>query len=274
MNEKLLPLQNLHTHSTFCDGSDSLEDIVKSAVTMGFEAIGFSSHSFTPFDTSYCMKDESGYIEKCRKLKSDYLGKINILCGIELDYYSDEPEYPYDYVIGSVHYIRKDGEYLAVDESAEILENGVKHLYFGDMTALCRDYYKLVSEFADKKSCRIIGHFDLITKFIERSPGIIDTESSDYIRAQDEALKKLIAADKLFEVNTGAMARGYRTEPYPSIRVLKRIRELGGKVILTSDCHKKEQLDYGFKAALDTIKRCGFKEIYCYNNGKFSPFDI
>ena len=43
-------LQNLHTHSRFCDGADELEDIVLEAINQGFDTIGFSSHSFTPFD--------------------------------------------------------------------------------------------------------------------------------------------------------------------------------------------------------------------------------
>lgn len=269
MSLKKLPLQNLHTHSIFCDGNDSLEDIVKSAIAMGFETIGFSAHSFTPFDTSYCMKDTAGYISECRRLKEVYKDKINVLCGIEQDYYSPLPDYPYDYVIGSVHYIKKDGEYIPIDESADILGDAAKRHFGGDMTALCREYFKAVSEIAEKTDCNIIGHFDLVTKFIEKSPGIINTESPGYIRAEDEALKKLIAAEKIFEVNTGAMARGYRTQPYPSERILKKINELGGRVILTSDCHKKEQLSYGFEQARKLIKDCGFKEQYIYKSGKF-----
>lgn len=95
-------LQNLHTHSRFCDGADELEDIVLEAINQGFDTIGFSSHSFTPFDESYCMTDAAGYFDKIEELRADYRGRITILCGLEQDYFSASPSFDLDYVIGSV----------------------------------------------------------------------------------------------------------------------------------------------------------------------------
>lgn len=266
-------LQNLHTHTKFCDGQDSPEEIVLEAIAKGFDTIGLSAHSFTPFDTSYCLKDEKGYISECRRLKERYKDRIEVLCGIEQDFFSPPPDYEYDYIIGSVHYIKvggEYGEYIPIDESADILINAAKRHFGGDMTALCREYFRTVSDVAEKTGCRIIGHFDLITKFMEISPGLINPDSPEYILAETEALAKLASADRIFEVNTGAMARGYRTQPYPSQRILKKIHELGGRVILTSDCHKKERLDYGFEQANRLIGSCGFKEQYFYKDGKFT----
>ena len=62
-------LSNLHTHTTFCDGNNTAEDIVQKALYKGFSSIGFSGHGYTAFDLSYCMKDIKGYIEKIRSLK-------------------------------------------------------------------------------------------------------------------------------------------------------------------------------------------------------------
>ena len=53
-------LSNLHTHSTFCDGVNTPEEIVKSAVERGFSSVGFSGHGYTDFDLCYCMKNPAG----------------------------------------------------------------------------------------------------------------------------------------------------------------------------------------------------------------------
>ena len=55
----MIPLSNLHTHTHFCDGKDSPEEMVQAAIRAGFVSLGFSGHSFTPCDMSYCMLPES-----------------------------------------------------------------------------------------------------------------------------------------------------------------------------------------------------------------------
>ena len=60
------------------------------------------------------------------------------------------------------------------------------------------------------------------------------------------ALDKLKGAPVAFEINTGAISRGYRTTPYPEDFILDEIKKLGKKLIITSDCHSKENLIFGF----------------------------
>ena len=55
---------NFHTHTTFCDGKNTAEEVVLSAIEKGFSAIGFSGHGYTPFDLRYCMQDMEGYIKE------------------------------------------------------------------------------------------------------------------------------------------------------------------------------------------------------------------
>ena len=96
---------NYHTHTTFCDGTASLEEMVLSAIDRGFKVIGFSGHSCTAYDGCYCMSLDGTrkYKDEIKRLRLKYAGKILILCGIEQDFGSDEPIDDYDYVIGSVH---------------------------------------------------------------------------------------------------------------------------------------------------------------------------
>ena len=60
---------NVHTHTTFCDGQDSMEDMVKAAVSLGFDTLGFSFHSYTPFDPSYCIRDYYEYMREFERLR-------------------------------------------------------------------------------------------------------------------------------------------------------------------------------------------------------------
>ena len=94
--------------------------------------------------------------------------------------------------------------------------------------------------------CDIIGHFDLVSKFIEVDPAF-DVKHPRYVKAWQQAADELLKTGKPFEMNTGAMSRGYRTEPYPAKDIRDYIRAHGGKLIMSSDAHAKENITYGFK---------------------------
>ena len=247
-----------HNHTTYCDGSNTAEEMVQAAVAAGCPAFGFSGHSYTWFDESYCMSKEGtiAYREEIRRLQEQYAGKIRILCGIEQDYWSEEPTDGYDYVIGSAHYVLKNGHYLPVDNSPEELMQGVTSQYNGDILAFCEDYYRQVADMVKKTHCTFVGHFDLVTKFNENE--ILFSQSDPrYVRAAESALDALCAQPVIFEINTGAMAKGYRTAPYPAEPLLKRIRDRGGRVILSSDCHNVKNLLFGLETARKTAESLG-----------------
>ncbi len=260
-----MKLTNFHTHTSFCDGAHSPEEIVLHAIEKGFDAIGFSGHGHIYFDEPGSMTAEvtDEYIKNISHLKEKYKDKLRIFCGVEQDYYCKPLTHSFDYVIGSVHYVRKDGVYLVVDASADILEKGVKDLYEGDIYAVCEDYFANVGDVVNKTDCDIIGHFDLITKYNEKRP-LIDIEHPRYVKAATDAIEKLVATDRIFEINTGAIARGLRTSPYPCSWMLSEIAKRGGKVILSSDSHNKNTIDCAFSEARDLALSCGFKKIEEY----------
>ena len=240
-------MSNYHTHTVYCDGNDTPEALVLEAIRLGCPSIGFSGHSFTEFDQSYCMSREKTeeYKREVRALKEKYRGQIEILLGVEQDYYSEEPTDEYDYVIGSVHYILKDGVYLTVDWTREQQEEDVKIYYGGDFYAYAEDYYKIVADIYRKTKCDIVGHFDLITKF-NQDDALFDTKDERYRNAALAAVRAVLKTPAAFEINTGAIARGLRTEPYPAKFILDEIYREGGEVLITSDCHAKENLLFGF----------------------------
>ena len=93
----------------------------------------------------------------------------------------------------------------------------------------------------ERTGCQIVGHFDLVTKFIEQGE-LFDTSHPRYRAAVLRALDCLCRHDVVFEINTGAIARGLRTSPYPEPWIREEIRARGKRFIRNSDCHKKELL--------------------------------
>ena len=127
-------LANLHTHSTFCDGKSTPEEIVLSAIGKGFSSIGFSGHGYTPYDLRYCMKDTSGYKKEILRLREVYRDKIQIYLGVEEDAFSIVNRREFDYIIGSSHYLKVGGEYYPIDSGPSYFEKclellGGKALY-------------------------------------------------------------------------------------------------------------------------------------------------
>ena len=234
-------------HTCYCDGEAAPEEMVKSAIDKGLTTVGISGHSYTFFDESYCMQKAAvpRYLAECRYLRAKYFDRIHVLCGVEQDYYSDYPTDEFDYVIGSVHYVKVDDEYIPVDESIEILKDAVYNHFGGDIYALCELYFATVADVVNKTDCDIIGHFDLISKFIEREP-LFDTHHPRYVAAWQKAVDELLKHDVPFEINTGAISRGYRTSPYPNEEMIAYIKAHGGRLVLSSDAHSTDSIAYGF----------------------------
>ena len=263
-------LQNLHTHCTYCDGINTMEETVIKAIELGFDTIGFSSHAPMPFVTDYALRAENveKYIKETERLKEKYRGKINVLCGLELDYFSDRPKERFDYLIGSVHVLKIGDKYFDVDYSVQRTEEIINQYFDGDGVKYAKAYYESVANMPLKLKPDIIGHFDLITKFNDINP-LIDTNCNEYKSIATQALYAVMESATLFELNTGAISRGYRKTPYPDPFILKEIHKAGGRILISSDCHNKEYLDCSFNDAVKLAQYCGFKEVYIYKGGEF-----
>lgn len=255
-------LSTYHLHTTFSDGKNTAEEMIKQAIASGCAEIGFSDHSPFDFDCSWDIKNEkiAEYVSTLKMLKEKYKDKIKVYVGIEQDYYSAYPDWHPDYIIGSVHYILKDGEYLPIDEGAETMKQCIDKFYEGDVYAYCEDYYALVADVYNKTKCDIIGHFDLVTKFNEKMP-IIDTSHPRYIKAVDKALSALALTPAIFELNTGAISRGYRTSPYPSDEIIDKIAKTGKKFVVNSDTHSTDSIVFMLDETASELAKKGYEYI-------------
>ncbi len=238
---------DLHTHTIYSDGENTPEEMILAAIDLGLQAIGISDHSYTSFDESYCMSrgNTAAYKAELKELKEKYRDRIQVLCGIEQDYYADDPPEGFDYVIGSVHYVKCGSEYWPVDEDAQTLLRCAEKHFGGDLIALAEEYYRCVGDVVHRTGADIIGHFDLITKFAEQT-GFPNTSDPRYIAAWQAAAKKLEGSGAVFEINTGAMSRGYRTSPYPENNLTFYLEILKFDRIFSSDAHSRDYLCYNF----------------------------
>lgn len=252
--------QNLHTHTTFADGKDTPEELVLAAVAKGFTGIGFSEHCYNPYSTSKSQMQLQAipvYQAEIRSLKEKYKGRIDVFCGLELEYYCDDDLDAYDYIIGSVHYLKFDEGIFGFDRNLEGALAYVNTHFGGDGLAFAKKYYETVACLPEKGKIDILGHFDLLTKNNEQGK-FIDTTDQRYLNFGFEAIHALKGKIPIFEVNTGAVARGYRTAPYPQLDFMKEFRKCGYGVAITSDCHDKNYLDCHFAESKQLLQAAGF----------------
>lgn len=248
---------NYHTHTTFCDGSDTAEDVVKSAISKGFLHLGFSGH----MDSDIHM-DFDAYLAEIGRLREKYADRIEILCGVELDnLYDPHCADGAEYVIGSTHFLDVPSEIpMSVDNNEEIMGRLAEEFFGGDYYKLSKSYYDLVSKVYDRLHCTFVGHLDLVTRFND-SMHFLDEEDSRYRMPALEAMEYLVKEGVPFEINCGALNRNRKKELYPNMFLLKNLREFGGEILINSDAHQKELLDGGFDVAVDRALACGFTHV-------------
>ncbi len=260
-------LTNYHNHSTFCDGKNTPEEVILSAIAKGFDAIGFSGHGFTEFDQRYCMKDPPAFRAAIKELKEKYKDKIQVYLGVEEDMFAPVNREDYEYMVGSCHYIHKDGGYYPIDSGLNYF-NKCLELFNGDALAMADSYYSHFCEYIVRRKPDIVGHFDLVTKFEEVEPhGLFGNE--EYRKMAEKYLLHAMKSGSLFEVNTGAISRGYRTAPYPTPALLHTLLKNDGKIILSADSHTAETIDFFFKESRAMLKDVGFTHVYALYNGEF-----
>jgi histidinol-phosphatase (PHP family) len=268
--------QNLHTHSTFCDGKNTPEEVVLGALEKGFDSIGFSSHS-----TTYGMisrgeppTDLDGYKKEISRLKKKYNDKIKIYCGLEVDdsYKSDVTGF--DYLLGSTHYLPFDDKFEGFDSrTPEQIQSLLDRRFNGNGLEFAKAYYHRLANLPSYAKFDIVAHFDLVVKHVENLP-FVDIESKEYLALAFEAIEALKGKIPLFEVNVGGIVRGYRKSPYPYLSIVKELKRQGFGAVITTDCHNLDFLDTNMDKGVMLLKEAGFKEKFVLTDNGFIPIEL
>ena len=260
---------NVHTHTTFCDGKNTMEEMVQAAIAAGFDTLGLSFHSYTAFDPSYCIRDYLAYMKEFERLKAKYADKIYLLNGVELDLYGERPSVC-DYVIGSVHYLKEDGRYYPVDHSARGFKMLVDRVYAGDCYAAAERFFAEVKELAQNVRPDVFGHFDLITCF--NSEGFFSEEDARYKRAALSAAESL-SPGSVVEINLGRVFRG-TGGMYPSPWLVRELNARGCRFMLSSDAHKCEALGYMFDETCRQLKSLGVRSLVRFRGKELVDIEL
>ena len=269
---------NCHTHTVFCDGKNTPEEMIHSAVKLGFHDIGFSVHSPMTVESTWACREEDleKYIKTIKYLKEKYSGIITVTNGIELD--ADHTEIDlsdFDYIIGAMHQLRVNNDYYPIDESGEILADTVDKVFGGSWLAMAKHYYSDYADYIIKLRPDVIAHFDLIQKF-NKGNRQFDSSSDEYRLFVKLYLEKILynCPECIFEVNTGAMFRCGNDIPYPDPFIMKQLKKHNARITISSDSHSINTIDYKFNEMIEYCRGFGFSTVYALNNGVFEPQNI
>jgi len=269
----------IHSHTNYCDGNNTAEEMVLAAIAKGMKTIGISTHGPLPFESKWSIdKDKvDTYIDEINDLKEKYSDKIEVLLGMELDYFIDT-EFEHidkslfeklDYFVGSIHYLGRfdDGKPWAVDGHYEYVLEGIKASYGGDIKKAVIDYYYHLSKMIEKYRPTLVGHMDLVKKN-NKNNVLFNENDSWYKEAVCGFLDTVKNTDTVIEINTGGMARGYVNEQYPSVWILEEIKLRKIPLTVNSDAHSAENITCMFDEMYTLCKELGLENlVYLTKNG-------
>lgn len=272
-------LTNLHTHTKYCDGKYSAEDMIISAINSNMQSIGISTHGPTPFisDWNIQKNEVEKYIKEILELKKRYKGTIEVYLGMELDYipcigfddYTLDLINRLDYYIGSVHYLARfdNGVMWTVDYNLDELRKGIDESFKGDVRLAVETYYDYIGRMVLEYKPPIIGHLDLFKKN-NKNNILFDENDKWYVDVVEKCLNIIAGTPCIVEINTGGIARGYTNEQYPSNFILKMIKEKNIPIIINSDAHSTEGITCKFEEMYELVNNLGFeKTFYLTKNG-------
>ena len=270
--------QNLHTHTTFCDGRNTPSELISTAIERGFDSLGFSMHCDPSVgDTKSTFPEKfQAYKDEILRLKAQWHGKFPIFLGIEYDVYADHADAlpQCEYRIGSVHYLKTESGYVKMDQrEAQAVKDCIDQNFGGEFLRFAASYYGSLAELPKYGSFDIIGHFDLLTKHAKSFPEW-ELSSPKYLKLAAEAADALKGKVPFFEVNTGAIARGYKSTPYPAENILNIMKENGFGAVISTDCHNKDFLDNRMEEARELLIKAGFRSRYILTDQGFTETEI
>ncbi|WP_339244241.1 histidinol-phosphatase HisJ [Paenibacillus sp. FSL F4-0243] len=270
-----------HTHHERCGHAvGKLEEYVQRGIQLGLQQLGLSDHlplihvdpaSYYP-EMAMPMAELPRYVEECLKLKERYRGVIDLRVGLEADYiegYEDQiseilTTYPWDYLIGSVHFL---GEWDITDYRQVDGWEGKDEL------EVYRLYYDAVKKSALSGLYDIIGHMDVIKRF---GYGPQTPEGKAEVRTLElETLKVIADSGIAMELNASGLTKPC-AEMFPAEHLLQEAFKLGIPLTLGSDAHDPAKLGDGLQEARSMLWHTGFRELAVFEGRRRTtvPFKL
>ncbi len=259
-------ISDYHMHTPLCGHAVGLpSEYVEQAIKKGLKEIGFTDHAplVSHADPKITMSFEQlpFYHAMIEDVKKRYAKKIKVLVGIEADFLAGYEEktkailnsYPYDYVIGSVHFMGKWG----FDDPAERKAWSEK-----DVNRVYRDYHELLRQAAQSKLFDYMAHVDLVKKFGHRP-------NADMTGEVEKTAKVFKETGMVVEINTSGLRKPVK-EIYPSLDYLRIYCRAGVPLTFGSDAHDPKDVGKDFDEGLVLAKAAGYKEYCLLRNRKIA----
>lgn len=245
-------------HSFHGDGEGEVREIAQAAVQKGLVAFGFTEHFDRPPSIQFLPTGETDfltgrgawtapYVEAVQQVQFEFADSLPIRLGTEVEYIREAEqwtrnalsEWRFEYLVGSVHYMRYGEHDICIDCSRGRVQEALKRA--GSPEQLQLDYYEHVRELIEWNLVRIVGHLDLIK--IHLSPS--EANPTKAIRAKVEAvLESMLEGDVALDVNAAGLRKPFR-EIYPAAWILERAARIGVAVTLGDDSHAPDQVGLG-----------------------------
>lgn len=264
------PLPDYHMHTPRCNHAiGTVDEYAEAALLVGLEEIGMSDHSPMPDPFDEWRMDESelgSYIQEVNKTKQAFAGRLDVKLGLEADYFPGTEDYikklldahPWDYVIGSVHYLGDLSHKWGFDNPDDMSE-----WEFRDVEDAYCEYFELVAASARSGLFDIIGHPDLIKKFGHRP-----TLDSQRVAVAEEAMLQAVKeADVALEVSSAGLRKPV-AEVYPHARIIARAAELNIPISFGSDAHAPGEVGYAMEDCIGMLALCGVHEVASFSSRK------
>ncbi|CAK7002037.1 MAG: Histidinol-phosphatase [Desulfovibrio sp.] len=254
---------DLHSHSLYSHARDSVEAMAASAYAKGLKIFGFSEHSPRPDGYAYPKDYQEqlvagfpDYVAEVLAERERYAGRMDVLLALEMDYMPAEEAYaaqcvaayPYDYVIGGLHFLGTWGFDWSLAEWEGLSEQTKREHFIR--------YYRDLRSMAECRLFHIAAHPDLVKLFCKESfaAWVKEDEAKGHIRAALAAMKD---AGMVMEISSAAIRKGLG-EPYPCREVMALARELDVPISFGSDAHATEDVAYEFDTLAAYAKEYGY----------------
>jgi len=256
-----------HMHTPLCrHAAGEPLDYARRAVEIGLTEIGFSDHSPMERDDfdDWRMADRQldEYVAKVRLAQAAF-PQLTIRLALEVDYLPGQEDWigrlaarhPWDYFIGSVHYVSDAWD---IDNPAKLAE--WKRL---DAFAVWQAYFQRLTQAAGSGLFDIIGHADLPKKF-----GIRPVQ--DCRPLYQEFLAAAAGAGCAIELNTAGLRKDCR-EIYPGPELLRIARQQHVPITFGSDAHAPHEVGLNFAEAVALARDAGYTEARRFNRRQHEP---
>jgi histidinol-phosphatase (PHP family) len=262
---------NLHTHTTYCDGSEDPVEYIHEAIELGWKHIGFSAHAPLPFQSEWAMKESQigQYIKEIKTLEKHFKTTIAPIIGWEIDYLHGKGLYALkyseisnaEYLICSIHYLPillSDGkvvEYIEIDGTLDEFHR--IYTYYNQNLKEILDLY--LSNFEEMLNIsispkRIIGHIDKIVINAENYTQFKNLKK-DFYESLFTILERQNRDSFILEINTRGLYKKNRHNPYPAFDFIKMIKDTNFKIMINSDAHHPCELNQGYDFVMEYLKQ-------------------